>query len=278
MLDLPRESGEAFAQRDTVRSNCATQLGLVVHSPILAAAIRVMDQSLWRTPHRKSFAQGGEREVAVVNGTVKIPGSGKVKFPTLRFRFSGGLCGASIFEWASAAPGLDGRRWRNQGVGPDVLGQQIGMPTQAVTRAVDLDDDGMMQQPVEQRGCDHGAAEDVTPFRKAAVRGEDHRPLLVARIDQLEEQVASAGYDREVTDLIDDQERWSAVEPEPLAQGAFAFCFRQSADQVGKRDERHALARLDRLEPKRAGQVAFACARRTQEVYDLGSRNKVELS
>ena len=70
----------------------------------------------------------------------------------------------------------------------------------------------MMQQPVEQRRCNDGAAEDVAPFRKAAVRGEDHRALFVARIDQLEEQVAAAGYDREVTDLIDDQERGPAVE------------------------------------------------------------------
>ena len=172
-----------------------------------------------------------------VNGTVKIPGSGKVKFPTLRIGFSGGLCGASIFGWASAAPGLDGRRWRNQRVGPDVLGQQIGMPTQAVARAVDLDDNGMMQQPVEQRRCHHRATEDVAPLCKAAVRCEDHRPLFIARIDQLEEQVATAGYDREIADLIDDQERWPAVEPEPLAQGAFTFCFRQSADQVGKRND-----------------------------------------
>jgi hypothetical protein len=72
-----------------------------------------------------------------VNGTVKFPGSDKVKFLTLRFGFSVGLSGASIFRWASATPGLDGRRWCNKGVGPDVLGQQIGMSTQAVTRAVD---------------------------------------------------------------------------------------------------------------------------------------------
>ena len=216
--------------------------------------------------------------VTVVNGTVKIPGSSKVKFPTLLFGWSGGLWCASIFGWASAAARLDGRRWRNSCVGPDVLGQQIGMAAQAITRAIDLDDDGMMQQPVEQRRCDHGAAEDVAPFRKAAVRGEDHRALFIARIDQLEEQVAATGYDREVSDLIDDQERWPAVEPEPFAQGAFALCLRQSADQVGKRNERHAFARLDRLKPKRAGQMAFARARRAQQVNDLGARNKVELS
>jgi hypothetical protein len=81
----------------------------------------LVQQGLKRNPH------GG------VNGTVKFPRSGKLKFPTLRFGFSVGLSGASIFRWASAAPGLDGRRWCNQGVGPDVLGQQIGMPTQTIT-------------------------------------------------------------------------------------------------------------------------------------------------
>ena len=88
----------------------------------------VYDKQLYRQRHKieNVFAR-------IVNGTVKIPGSGKVKFPTLRFGFSGGLCGASIFGWASAASRLDGRGWRNQGVGPDVLGQQIGMPAQAVT-------------------------------------------------------------------------------------------------------------------------------------------------
>ena len=66
------------------------------------------------------------------------------------------------------------------------------MPTQAIARAVDLDNDGMVQQPVEQRCCDDGAAEDVAPFSKTAVRGEDHRAFLVSRIDELEEQVAAA--------------------------------------------------------------------------------------
>jgi hypothetical protein len=68
----------------------------------------------------------------IVTGTVEIPGTVQVKFPTLRFEFSGGFCGSSIFGWAPAASRLDGRRWRNQGFGPDVLGEQIGMPTQEI--------------------------------------------------------------------------------------------------------------------------------------------------
>lgn len=49
------------------------------------------------------------------------------------------------------------------------------MSPKAIARAVDLDDDGVMQQAVKQCGCDDGAAEDFAPFGKASVRGEDPR-------------------------------------------------------------------------------------------------------
>ena len=45
-----------------------------------------------------------------------------------------------------------------------------------------------MQDPVEDRACDHPVAEDVTPTPKALVAGQDHRPALVAPADELEEQ------------------------------------------------------------------------------------------
>ena len=50
-----------------------------------------------------------------------------------------------------------------------MVGNQIGVLAHAIAGALDLNDDGMMEQPVEQRGSDHGITEDVTPFRKAAV-------------------------------------------------------------------------------------------------------------
>lgn len=92
------------------------------------------------------------------------------------------------------------------------------MSPEAIARAIDLDDDGVMQQAVEQRDGDDGATEDFAPFGKASVRSEDHRPFFIARIDQLGEQIATTGYDREITDLVDDQQRWPAVEADPLAQ------------------------------------------------------------
>jgi hypothetical protein len=76
----------------------------------------------------------------------------------------------------------------------------------------------MMEQTVELRGGDDWATEDVAPFGKATVRGEDHRALLVACVDQLEEQVAPAGRDRQVADLVDDQQRGTAEEAKCVAE------------------------------------------------------------
>ena len=47
----------------------------------------------------------------------------------------------------------------------------------------------MVQQAVEQCGGDHGVAEDLAPFREAAVGGEDHGRAFVAGVDELEEEV-----------------------------------------------------------------------------------------
>lgn len=80
-----------------------------------------------------------------------------------------------------------------------------------------------MEEPVQESGGDDGAAEDLAPFGEAAVRGQDHRAFFVAGIDQLEEQVATAGRHRQVSDLIDDEQRCAAEEADALAQGTLAF-------------------------------------------------------
>jgi hypothetical protein len=61
-----------------------------------------------------------------------------------------------------------------------VLGHEIGMLSEAIAGAFDLDDDGVMQQPVEQRGGDDGIAEHVAPFGKAAVTATRRSRLYAA--------------------------------------------------------------------------------------------------
>ncbi len=48
--------------------------------------------------------------------------------------------------------------------GPDMLGDEIGVLPHAIAGALDLNDHGVMEQPVEQRGGDDGLTEhDVLP-------------------------------------------------------------------------------------------------------------------
>ena len=76
----------------------------------------------------------------------------------------------------------------------------------------------MVKQAVEQCSGDDGIAEDLAPLGKAAVGGEDHRALLVARVDELKEQVSAAVGDWQVADLVDDEQRRSAEPADALGQ------------------------------------------------------------
>ena len=76
----------------------------------------------------------------------------------------------------------------------------------------------MAQQSIEDRGGDDAVAEDIPPGAEALVAGQDHRSPLVATADELEEQICAGAVDRQIADLIDDQQAWRRVELELLLQ------------------------------------------------------------
>ena len=127
----------------------------------------------------------------------------------------------------------------------------------------------MVEQAVEQRGCDDRIAEDVAPLGKSTIGGEDHGAALVACGDELEEQVAAAGHDGQVADLVDDEQRGAGKEPDALLQAALAFSAGELAEQIGQGAEVDAPARLHRLDAERCGQMTFAGAGWSEEVHDL---------
>ena len=65
----------------------------------------------------------------------------------------------------------------------------------------------MVDEPVDQGGRDHGVAEDLAPLLEAAVAGDDDRAAFVAAGDEREEEVGRLAFEREVADLVDD-EQW----------------------------------------------------------------------
>jgi hypothetical protein len=64
----------------------------------------------------------------------------------------------------------------------------------------------VVNEPVDEGGGDHGVAEDLAPGLEAAVAGDDDRAAFVAAGDQGEEQIGRLAFEREVADLVDDQQ------------------------------------------------------------------------
>ena len=73
-----------------------------------------------------------------------------------------------------------------------------------------------MQDPVQDGRGDHGIAEDLVPLREASVRGQGQGPFFVPPRDELEEQMRPMSVDRDIADLVDDQELGLRVELQPL--------------------------------------------------------------
>src|SRR3546814_16806163 len=90
-----------------------------------------------------------------------------------------------------------------------------------------------MEQSIEERGGDDRIAEHLAPFGKAAVGGEDHGAAFIAGVDQLEEQVAVAWDDRQVADLVDDQQGRSAEEADALRQKTTALATGGGSEPTG---------------------------------------------
>lgn len=134
----------------------------------------------------------------------------------------------------------------------------------------------MVQKAIEQRGGDDGIAEDVTPFGEAAVGGEDHGALLVSGIDELEEEIATAGNDRQVADLVYDQEGCSAEIAQALPELTFAFRCSQRGDDIGENGEVDTSAGFDGFDRERRGEMALAGSGRTKEMHHFGSVDEGE--
>jgi hypothetical protein len=81
---------------------------------------------------------------------------------------------------------------------------------QPVAVALESEDLGVVDEPVDHRGGDDLVAADLAAGGEGLVRGDDHRGALVAGGDEREHQVGGLGVDRDVAHLVDDHERHEA--------------------------------------------------------------------
>jgi hypothetical protein len=97
---------------------------------------------------------------------------------------------------------------------------QRGMMPHPVPVAAALPDVAVMHEAVDQRRRHHLIAEDLAPFLEALVRGQHRRGVLVATRHELEEEHRPGPIDRQVVDLVDDEERAKAERLHAVEQPA----------------------------------------------------------
>ena len=93
---------------------------------------------------------------------------------------------------------------------------------EAIGLAVEGDDLGVMDQPVDERDDASGIAEHLVPLGKRPVRSNDGALLLVAPVGQFEQQVGLAVGVGEVANLVDAQQVEAGVVAQPTVKGESA--------------------------------------------------------
>src|SRR5690606_4929354 len=83
----------------------------------------------------------------------------------------------------------------------------VAAVAQPIAFAADVDGRGVVEQPVQEGGGEHGVGEEFVPASEALVAGEDDGAcLLVALVDHLEEEGRVLLAERQVADLVQDEE------------------------------------------------------------------------
>ena len=140
------------------------------------------------------------------------------------------------------------------------------MLAQPIAGTFDLYDDRMVKQAIKQRSGDDGITKNFAPLGEAAVGGDDHGAPLVAGVDQLEEQIAGAGTDAQVSDLIDDEQLSATEKADAFAQPTLAIGACEAVDDVGERREVDAAAGTHGFDTKSDCQMRFAGAGRSSVI------------
>jgi hypothetical protein len=104
------------------------------------------------------------------------------------------------------------------GAGSGGWGDSGAAFAEAVALAFQGDHGRVVHESVDQGGGDHRVAEDLAPRFESAVAGDDDRAAFVAAGDEREEEVRGLSFEREVADLVDDQQLVALEPPELLVE------------------------------------------------------------
>jgi hypothetical protein len=107
-----------------------------------------------------------------------------------------------------------------------------------------------VDEAVDACGGDHGVAEDLAPGLEASVAGDHDRAALVAARDEREEQVGSVAFERQVADLVDDEQAVALESAELIVERVAVLRLLEAVDPLLGGGEADAVAGLARPHPK----------------------------
>src|SRR3546814_8558401 len=128
---------------------------------------------------------------------------------------------SKLFSSAVSSDFVNCPPWRHEELTPSVVGSVIlwferragllqkaspALLAEPIAVTADCDHGAVVQQAIQDGGGDHRVAEHRAPLGDRAVRGEQDRAALVTPADQLEEQVGGVRIERQVAELVDDQQ------------------------------------------------------------------------
>lgn len=146
-------------------------------------------------------------------------------------------------------------------------------------RALDVDDDGVMDQPIDDGGGDDGVAEVIPQLLEVDVGRHDRGSLAVAAPGHFEEQGRLPGillFDAIEAYFIDQEDFRRGVELELLGQGIIGPTGQEGDHHVRRCRVAAAELLCAAEEQERLGEVAFAGARVAGDDQALFAAGKIE--
>src|SRR5467141_884570 len=102
--------------------------------------------------------------------------------------------------------------------------------------------------------------EDRGPLLESAVRGNNNRPLFIAQRDDLEEQIGACLVNREIAELVEDEQRGFGVFFEFRFETARTLGRGQGVDHLNGTGKEHRIALEARRIAQRGGQMRLGVA------------------
>ncbi len=105
---------------------------------------------------------------------------------------------------------------------------------EAVAVAPEAEDFGVVDEPVDHRGCDDLVAEDLAPGGEGFVAGDDQRGALVAGTDEREHQVGGLRVEGDVADLVNDEQRCPEQPAQLFVEASLPLRVAEPGDPFGR--------------------------------------------